>query len=254
MSKLPTTHKTKAKKKQLRLAVLERKLLGHTHEVYVAVSPNGKWLASCSKDKTVKFWDLATGKCKATKEHTEIINCVAFLPDGRLLFGDHDGCISLLENMNGPIVKVRHFPEKNIWRLVPLTDGESLVSGGGRGYHVERWHLFTRRDDEWHRYGLHINALAVVEEQSLVICGHTLSVTLLSLNSGETVVELTGHTHPVWSLAVTPDGALAISGSGDSTLRVWDLQTHACVGTLEGHQDGVNSSCFSLWSYGRVWR
>lgn len=35
---------------------------------------------------------------------------------------------------------------------------------------------------------------------------------------------LTGHTERVDAVAVTPDGRRAISGSGDSTLRVWDLE------------------------------
>jgi WD40 repeat protein len=52
----------------------------------VAFSPDGKILASASHDKTVKFWDVATGKERATlQEHTQAVMSVAFSPDGRML-------------------------------------------------------------------------------------------------------------------------------------------------------------------------
>ena len=38
---------------------------------------------------------------------------------------------------------------------------------------------------------------------------------------------LTGHTGPVWAVAVTADGRHAITGSDDGTARVWDLATGA---------------------------
>jgi WD40 repeat protein len=34
---------------------------------------------------------------------------------------------------------------------------------------------------------------------------------------------LTGHTSPVWSLAYSPDGQTLLSGSGDGTVKLWDL-------------------------------
>merc|ERR1711871_1880143 len=34
---------------------------------------------------------------------------------------------------------------------------------------------------------------------------------------------------------------LALSGSMDRALRLWDLRAHACIGTLEGHNGTVNS-------------
>jgi hypothetical protein len=36
------------------------------------------------------------------------------------------------------------------------------------------------------------------------------------------VARLSGHTSYVWSLAWSPDGTRLASGSGDSTLRLWD--------------------------------
>ena len=46
---------------------------------------------------------------------------------------------------------------------------------------------------------------------------------------------LDGHTAAVYSVAYTPDGTRLISGSFDTTAKVWDLTTRKAVKTLEGH-------------------
>jgi len=57
---------------------------------------------------------------------------------------------------------------------------------------------------------------------------------------------LEGHNDGVAAVAVTPDGALAISASDDKTLRVWDLKTGNTLRTLKGHSAGVNAVAVTL--------
>ena len=51
----------------------------------VAFSPNGKILASAGYDKSIKLWDVATGKKLATLQGIEAVWSVAFSPDGKTL-------------------------------------------------------------------------------------------------------------------------------------------------------------------------
>src|SRR5205823_6511267 len=62
-------------------------LAGHSGMVgSLAFSPDGKRLASGSGDRTVRVWDLASGKeLLQLRGHTGIVTCVAFSPDGKRL-------------------------------------------------------------------------------------------------------------------------------------------------------------------------
>src|SRR5216683_332928 len=61
-------------------------LKGHSNVHCVTFSPNGKALASASVNKTVKLWDVSSGKCTATlRGHNNRVCAVAFSPDGKTL-------------------------------------------------------------------------------------------------------------------------------------------------------------------------
>ena len=54
-----------------------------------------------------------------------------------------------------------------------------------------------------------------------------------------------GHTAFVSSVAFSPDGRYALSGSGDSTLKLWEVSTGREVRTFSGHAMTVRSVAFS---------
>ncbi len=40
----------------------------------------------------------------------------------------------------------------------------------------------------------------------------------------------------VWACEFAPDGKTVVSGSGDKTLKMWDVESGTCQTTLEGHR------------------
>ena len=63
----------------------------------VAFSPDGKFIASGSYDKTIKLWNVKTGKLIYTlKGHRDSVLSVAFSPDGKFIAsGSADKTIKL---------------------------------------------------------------------------------------------------------------------------------------------------------------
>ncbi|EDW77174.1 uncharacterized protein Dwil_GK22227 [Drosophila willistoni] len=58
---------------------------GHTDLVRsVSVEPKGEYMVSGSDDKTVKIWEIATGRCIRTIETEDVVRCVAWCPNAKL--------------------------------------------------------------------------------------------------------------------------------------------------------------------------
>ena len=63
--------------------------------------------------------------------------------------------------------------------------------------------------------------------------------------SGREIKSFEGHTAEIHSVAFSPDGKLAVSGSADGTVRVWDLESSKEIKKLESYSGEVRSVVIS---------
>jgi WD40 repeat protein len=56
-------------------------------------------------------------------------------------------------------------------------------------------------------------------------------------SGGECLHALRGHTDIVWSVALSENGELAVSGGADGTVRLWEISSGACLRILRGSRD-----------------
>ncbi len=70
---------------------------------------------------------------------------------------------------------------------------------------------------------------------------HTPTIAPAESSEHMLIRTLVGHQSSVKSVAITPDGRYAVSGSIDHTLRVWELASGQEVRKLKGHYDAVNA-------------
>jgi hypothetical protein len=66
----------------------------------------------------------------------------------------------------------------------------------------------------------------VYEELVLTHClpGEDLAINLWDLGSGRRIKKMTGHTASIYSLAISEESSLLVSGGADWTVRCWDVK------------------------------
>ena len=82
-------------------------LSGHEDSVWwIVFSPDGKLIATGSKDKTARLWDAVTGAPRATLTGpVKTVDTVAFAPNGQIVYGlSQDGTLFAWQIASGKAV------------------------------------------------------------------------------------------------------------------------------------------------------
>jgi len=217
---------------------------GHKEGVTaVAVTPDGNFAVSGSFDSTLRLWKLTMAKCFRTFDgHEKRITSVAITPDGRFaVSGSEDKTLRLWTLETGA---QRHKATIQVCRQRNL---EELQSSTER---FRKWMTLAKTACK--------NGKAVTGykylTQARAISGYERAPESLALNAGIGKIlprknlqgqwllrTFKGHDEGVTAVAITPDGRFVVSGSDDSTLRLWDLATMKGLRTFEGHKKGVTT-------------
>jgi eukaryotic-like serine/threonine-protein kinase len=225
-------------------------LMDHTGRVdAVALSRNGKLLASGSHDATIKLWDVATGRLKATLQgHAGPVVCVTFSTDGKLLAsGSRDHTARLWEVATGKERALLKGHTSYVWAVAFSSDGKLLASGSYDNT-IRLWEVATGRLKATLR-GLTnpVRSVAFSGDGNLLASGDGVAIKLWELATGQVKATLTlkRHTYGVASMAFSGDGKLLASGGNDRMVKVWEVATGRERASLKGHTGPVSSVAFS---------
>lgn len=173
----------------------------------VAFSPDGRAIATGSKDGRVKLWSLHSGFCVATfTNHEAAVSAVTFSANDVIISASYDGTVRAFD-----VRRYRNFrvmvgpPPQRQFGCVAADGAGDLVAAG---------------------------------------CIDTFEIIVWSLRTGQVLELLNGHTGPVSAISFRPLRGTLASSSWDRSVRLWDMYERK--GTCEKleHSKEVLSVCY----------
>ncbi len=194
-------------------AKVARTFTGHRDMIYaLALSPDGKTLATGSYDQKIKLWNVADGKERKTLSgHNGAVFAVAFRADGKLLASaSADRTVKLWDVASGDRRDTLSQPTREQFAVAWSADGKRLAAAGA-----------DNRIRVWS-----VSADAKETTNPLVVAKFAHEQSILRL---------------VWSA----DGKAMLSSAQDGTVRVWDAADVKERLLLEKQPDWPTALAFS---------
>ncbi|MBD2311023.1 DnaJ domain-containing protein [Desertifilum sp. FACHB-1129] len=167
----------------------------HASVIYaLAITPDSKTLVSASADRTIRLWDLKSGRGLRTLQgHEDSVNAIAISPEGQFLVsGSADKTVK-------------------IWSLKNAQTLHTLREHSG-----------------W------VTTVAVSPNGLWLASGSTdKSVNLWNLQTGE-LLRTFNHAHTILSVAFSPNSDLLASAGPKGKIQLWQVETGELLDTLEG--------------------
>lgn len=163
-------------------------LHGHSDSVKcIAVSNDAQMVASGSFDRTVRVWFLASGRlqhCVIFEGHNDVIWCIGLTRDKtKAVSGASDRTVRVWDIQSQKCLHVLMHHD-NVKALVLTSDSNRLISSDHSNHDQLR---------------------------------------LWNLASGDCLLSYRGHNHAVMSIVLVDHDRLALSGSRDGTIKLWDV-------------------------------
>ncbi len=213
-------------------------LVKHLHDaddeiLCLAISDDGKKLATGGCDRLVHVWDLSEGIDKAKLEasienHADWVFGVAFSPDGKKLFtASRDKTAKIWDLVGGESLFTFPDHQNTVYGVAVKPDGKAGYSIG-EDNQLRMWGTEGDKGGKQIRnVGAHgrvsLKVVRVPGKPLLVSCGADGVVKVWDADKLANVRTLGGFTDQVFAVAVSPDANLVAAGAFNGEVRVWKL-------------------------------
>jgi WD40 repeat protein/basic membrane lipoprotein Med (substrate-binding protein (PBP1-ABC) superfamily)/DNA-binding SARP family transcriptional activator len=243
----------------------------HTQGLAVAFDPEGKRLATGSRDYTLKIWRLEGRAAELDLSiDTGPVRVVTFSPDGKMIAAVDDwGFFGIWDAESGEVLLFSHIPQARLSDIRFSPDGKRLALAGLDGSLQIREvadpqadPMILKDDQE------SVLAAAFSGDGSLLAStGFDGEVTIWNALTSEELFTISAHSFFATSVVFSLDGSWLATGSLDGQVILWDLSTRQAVKkfnlgtgifTIDLSRDGQRLSAagmggtIGIWNVGLV--
>ncbi|XP_078080819.1 notchless protein homolog 1 isoform X2 [Mustelus asterias] len=210
------------------------------------INPQCRYLASASKDGSVRIWDTVLGRCdKILTGHTQSVTCVKWGGDGLIFSSSQDRTIKVWRAQDGVMCRTLQGHAHWVNTMALSTD---YVLRTGAFEPAEATVVPQDRNDSLEE--LKQKALQRYEQtrgQERLVSGSD-DFTLFLWTPAEDkkpLARLTGHQALINEVCFSPDTRLIASASFDKSVKLWDSRTGKYLASLRGHVSAVYQIAWS---------
>ena len=192
----------------------------------VAFSPDSKKIATAGADRTIRVFEVETGKLLVQiEDHADWIFAVAFSPDGkRLASASRDKTCKVFDVEKKESLVTFPGHAQPVYTVAFAPDGKAVATGG-EDNRIRFWNPDNdaRQIREISGFGGTVFRLRFTPDgQAIVACSADKVVHIMK-PSGTPIRKLQGHQDWVYSVAISRDGKTVASGSWDGDVRLWNF-------------------------------
>lgn len=217
-------------------------LNGHKNDVKaLAVSSDGKFIASGSTDRSVKFWDWESRSEDLVYTfvgHQKEVLCVCISEKNNFIVSGGEDAMVILWDINAKRRICTFSGHKSEIYTVVMSKNESFIMSGSMDYTIKQWSISKSMKESYYReHHEDVNALAISPDGNFVVSGSKDSKVVIwnvKSHKKEWSFNCIGYVN---SLAISPNGKYLLCGNAD--LTYWDLEAQKNICILDDPPNNV---------------
>jgi WD40 repeat protein len=202
-------------------------------------------VASASFDKTVKIWDVNSGVCIQTLDHSDWVDSVAYSHDSALLASaSHDNTVKIWNARSSQCIQtlVGH---TQFALSVAFSHDSTRIASGSSNDKIKIWDVSSGECSQtFQGHSNTVRSIAFSHDS-----GHLASAsydgTIKIWDTSREVQELEGHSNSVKAIVLSPDSTKVVSACYDEKVKIWDTSSGECLQTHDGSGETITSIALS---------